>query len=96
MSWTEADDKEITECLDRLIAAQRELESQLYPIQVTINNTAKIQSRQVTSYNDKRERITTKVLPKDKWGAKMDIKYRLKIKDECISKTNELLGVEDG
>lgn len=94
MVWMESDDDELLKCYDKLIAAQRKLEAQIQPIQVIINNTAKIQSRQVTSYNDKLERITTKILPKDQWGQDMTDEYRLIIKDECISKTNELLGVE--
>ena len=78
-----------------MIKAKKELEAQLNPINVIINNTAKIQSRQVVSYSDKQEQVITEILPKDKWGDEMIDEDRLKIKDECISKTNELLGVED-
>jgi len=92
MSWTEEDDTELQEYYDRLIKAQKELQAQLRPIQIIISNTTKIQSREVISYSDKRERIVTKIIPKDQWGEDMTDKYRLKIKEECLSKTNELLG----
>lgn len=94
MSWTETDDKELQECYEKLIAAQKGLEAQIQPIKVIIANVTKITIRQVTSYNNKRKQITTKILPKDKWGEKMADEYRLKVKDECITKTNEILGVE--
>lgn len=92
MSWSETDDTELQTCLDRLLAEQKELESKLRPLGTIINNTKKIQSREYTSYNEKRERIITKIPPKDKWGADMTDVDRLQIKDECIAKTNELLG----
>ena len=96
MSWTEIDDKEIQECCDRLIEKQKELNPQIEALQVILNKTVEIQTREIVSYNDKKEKITTKVPPKDKWGEDMTDEYRLVIKDECISKTNELLGAEDG
>lgn len=97
MSWTEADDQEIQECCDRLIEKQKELNPQIQAVQVILNNTIQIQTREIISYNDKREQIITKTIPKDKWDKEMTDKYRLKIKDECITKTNELLGSkEDG
>lgn len=96
MSWSITDDEKIQECRDRLMIKYKELQSQLKPTEVIINNITQIQSRDVISYNDKREKITTKVIPKDKWNEDMTDKYRLKIKDECISRTNELLGEENG
>ena len=95
MSWTEIDDDQLQVCYNRLTTKQKELAVLLEPIQVIINNTVKIQSRTHTSYNDKREQITTIVLPKDRWGKDMTDEYRLIEKDRCISETNELLGVED-
>lgn len=95
MSWTETDDNEIQECLDRLLAEQKKMESKLRPIGTIINNTLKIQSREYTSYNEKRERIITKIPPKDQWGADMTDEIRLQIKNECITKTGELLGEID-
>jgi len=95
MSWTDKDDDEIQECLDRLFTKQKELELQLSPIGIIINNTKQIQSRNITSYTAKRERIITKITPKDKWNNDMKDVDRLKIKDECVSKTIELLGESD-
>lgn len=92
MSWTKTDDEELQECLDRLLVEQKELESKLRPIGTIINNARIIQSRESTSFNEKRERIITKILPKDKWGADMTDESRLQTKNECITKTNELLG----
>jgi len=97
MVWLESYDDELLECFDKLIAVQRSLEAQIRPIQVIINNVIKIQTRKVASYNDKRVQIITKVLPTDQWGTDMTDEDRIKIKDECITKTNELLGSdEDG
>lgn len=96
MSWTETDDNELEESYNRLSAAQKELESQMSPINITITNIAKIKTKQSISYNDKREIIIIKILPQDKWGNDMTDEYRLKIKDECIAKTIELLGESDG
>lgn len=95
MSWTETDDTELQECFDRLVEEEKELQSQLTSVGVLINNTREIQKREVISYTeDKAKRVTT-ILPKDKWGVDMTDEYRLTTKDECISKTNELLGVVD-
>ena len=95
MSWTETDDKELQECLDRLLAEQKELESKLRPIGIIINNTRIIQDGESTSYNKLRERVITKIPPKDMWGVDMTDEIRLQIKNECITKTNELLGELD-
>lgn len=95
MSWTETDDSELQEGLDRLTVKQKELQDMITSLQVLINNTTKIKTREATSYTNKRERIITKILPKDKWGEEMTDEYRLKVKDECITKTNELLGKPD-
>lgn len=93
MSWTETDDTELKECYDRLREKQRELEAQLKPIMVIVTNAAKIQTKDGTVYTDKP--LSKVILPKDKWGEDMTDEYRLKTKDECITKTNELLGVEN-
>lgn len=92
MTWTDDNDKEVQECLDRVLAEQKKLESKLRPIEIIINNTRRIQSKESTSYNKKRERIITKIPPKDKWGEIMADEIRLEIKNQCIAKTNELLG----
>ena len=92
MTWTDNNDKEVQECLNRLLVEQKELESKLRPIGIIINNTRIIQSREFTSFNEKREQIITKILPRDQWGNDMTDDIRLKIKNECIAKTNELLG----
>lgn len=95
MSWTETDDTELEESYDRLSAAQKELESQIRPINVIITNIVKIKSKQFTTYDSKREPIITKIIPKDKWGEDMTDEDRLQIKGECTAKTIELLGVPD-
>ena len=92
MSWTETDDAELEASYDRLSAAQKELESKISPINVIITNIAKIKSKQSISYNDQREQIITKIPPKDKWGDDMADETRLQTKNECITKTIELLG----
>ncbi len=92
MSWTDKDDSELQEYLDRLQTKQKEFQSQLNPIEIIINNIREIQSRNLTSYTEKRERIITKIPPKDKWGNNMKDTDRLQIKNECIAKTIELLG----
>lgn len=92
MSWTDNNDKELQKCLDRLLAEQKHFESKLRPIGTIINNIKKIQSKEYTSFNEKRERQITKILPKDKWGADMTDESRLRVKDECVSKTIEILG----
>ena len=96
MSWTETDDDELQECHNRLINAQKALEAQLIPIRVILDNTVKIQTITHASYNDKHQKIITKILPKDRWGKEMTDKNRLVIKEECISKTDALLGEADG
>jgi len=92
MSWSDTDDAELQECLDRLQTKQKELQSQLNPVEIIINNTRQIQSRNLTSYTEKRKRKITKILPKDKWNNDMKDTDRLRIKGECIVKTNKLLG----
>jgi len=94
MSWTETDDNEIQETYDKLIAAKKELTDQVALIQVILGNTATILTREIRSYDDKNQQVITPILPKDKWGEEMTDENRLIIKDECIAKTNELLGVE--
>jgi len=93
MSWTETDDEKLEEYYDRLREKQRELEAQLKSVMVIITNTVKIKTTYGTVDIDKNEK-GTKILPKDKWGEDMTDEYRLIIKDECITKTDELLGVE--
>jgi len=93
MLFGESDDIELQECFDRLVKKQKELQSQLSPIEILINNTREIQTRIVISYTDKKAKRETTIFPKDKWGDKMTDEYRLKTKNECILKTNELLGV---
>jgi len=95
MSWTETDDTELEAIYDRLREKQRGLEFALKEVMVIITNAVKIKTIQNLTVNTKHEQITTKILPKDKWGEDMTDEYRLKIKDECITKTNELLGVEN-
>jgi len=95
MVWTDTDDEELQECYDKLIKRQKELNPQMQAVQVIINNTAQIQTRRVISYNGKREQLVEKIKPKDKWGEDMTDEYRLQIKEECITKTNELLGTKD-
>jgi len=96
MSWTERDEYQLQQCYNRLINAQKALESQLIPIRVILDNTVKIQTITHVSYNDKHQKIITKILPKDRWGKEMTDKNRLVIKKECISKTDALLGEADG
>ena len=89
MSWSETDDIELQEYLDRLQAKQKELQAQLIPLGTIINNAKSIQTRILPSHVEGEESII--ILPKDKWGEEMTDEYRLKVKDECIAKTNELL-----
>ena len=89
MSWTEDDDTELQAYLDRLIDQQKELQSQLIPLAIIINNSKSIQTRTLPNIA-KEEYII--ILPKDKWGEIMTDEYRLQIKKECIDKTIELLG----
>ena len=95
MTWTDTDDAELQESLDRLYAKQKELQEQLSPLDIIINNSKQIQSRELTTFNEARERQITKISPKDKWGVDMTDDARLAIKEECISKTIELLGEPD-
>ena len=95
MSWSETDDIELQKYLDRLQNKQKELQLELTPIDIIINNAKQIQTRETKSYTDKREQKIIKILPKDKWGDEMTDEYRLKIKNECESKTIELLGDPD-
>ena len=92
MSWTETDDIELQESLDRLYSKQQELQSKLSPLEIIINNSKSIQTRTLPNIA-KEEYI--KIPPKDKWGDEMTDEYRLKVKDECIAKMNELLGEPD-
>jgi len=93
MAWAETDDTELQEYLDRLQDKQKELQSQLTPLGTIINNTKSIQTKTLPSYVKEEESII--ILPKDKWGEIMTDEYRLKVKDECIAKTIELLGEPD-
>ena len=98
MSWTEENDTEIQECLDRLQNKQKEIQPILNLIEISINNTRQIQTRTQISYTiEKGQRIQriTKLKPKDKWGDEMSDEYRLKVKNECLVKINELLGEPD-
>lgn len=95
MLWIDTDDAELQACLDRLLKQQKDLQSQLTPLGIIINNTKQIQTKEVTSFTQNREREITKILPKDKWGEDMADTVRLQIKNECIVKTNELLGEPD-
>ena len=97
MSWTETNDEEIQEYLDRLENKQKEIQPILNLVEIIINNTRKIQTRIQKSYTIEQgqriERIT-KLKPKDKWGDEMTDEYRLEVKAECLVKINELLGEE--
>ena len=92
MAWTETDDTELQESLDRLYSKQQELQSQLSPLVIIINNSKSIQTRTLPNIA---EEEYIKILPTDKWGDKMTDEYRLQIKNECIAKTIELLGEPD-
>lgn len=89
MVWSEKDDKDVQECLDKLIKKQVELQSQLTPLITIINNTKKIQTLEKVNYTTKNEII--KIKPKDQWGNEVTDADRLKTKNECIAKTSELL-----
>ena len=65
MAWTETDDIELQESLDRLYSKQQELQSQLSPLVIIINNTKQIQSREIKSYTQNREIKITKIIIKD-------------------------------
>lgn len=94
MSWSETDDTEIQENLDRLQDKQKELQVKLTPIGTIINNIKNIQTRISPSFVKEGEE-PIKILPKDKWGEDMTDTVRLQIKKECIDKTIELLGEPD-
>ena len=51
------------------------------------------QTRSINTKN--KEQKITKILPKDLWGETMTDDSRIKIKNECESKTIELLGEPD-
>ncbi len=93
MVWTEEDDLELQECLDRLQIHQKKLQDTLTPIGVIINNTKSIQTKILPSYTKNKEPLL--IPPKDKWGEIMTDENRLEIKNQCIVKTNELLGEPD-
>jgi len=97
VSWTETDDDDIQEYLDRLENKQKEIQPILHLVEIIINNTKRIQTRIQKSYAiEKGQRIQriTKLKPKDKWGDEMTDEYRLEVKNECLVKINELLGEE--
>lgn len=90
MIWTDSNDAEIQECLDRLVAEQKKHQEILTPLGVIITNLKSIQSR--VSISHIKNKKSTKILPQDKWGANIKDTERHKLKKECIDKTNELLG----
>lgn len=92
MSWSETDDIELQESLDRLYSKQKELQAQLTPLETIINNSKSIQTRTLPNIGEEEYII---ILPKDKWGDDMTDGYRLEVKDQCIAKTIELLGEPD-
>lgn len=95
MVWSENDDTEVQENLDRLLTEQKNLNSQLNPIEISINNFRRIQTKiQTTQITEKGKKIAqiTKIKPKDEWDNDMTDEDRLKDKDECVAKTIELLG----
>lgn len=87
MSWSETDDKDIQENLIKLQIKQKELQSQLNPINIIINNANQIQTRERPFHKTGGQ----KIIPKDKWGDDMTDEYRLRVKNEIITKTKELL-----
>ena len=95
MSWSETDDTELEASYNRLRVEQGELETKLKSVMVIITNAVAIKNKSGVIYNDNNIPEIGTILPKDKWGEDMTDEYRLKIKDECITKTNELLGVEN-
>lgn len=92
MVWTDSDDVELQKCLDKLLAEQKKYQEILSPLGVIINNVKSIQTRETTSYT-KNSKKSVKVFPKDKWGVKMKDTEKIKMKKECIDKTNKLLGI---
>lgn len=99
MEWGENDDNEVQENLDGLQAKQKELQLILNPIEITINNLIKIQTKTrfgaYTVVDNERIQEKIEIKPKDEWGDDMTDEARLKDKDECIAKTIELLGEPD-
>jgi len=98
MSWTDNDDKEVQENLDRLQDKQKEFQLITNPMEIIINNLRKIQTKTQISYtvvNGERIQQTKKIKPIDEWGDNMTDKDRLEDKSECIAKTIELLGASD-
>jgi len=95
MSWTDTDDDQLKESEDKLFEKQHELNAQLIPIRTILSNITQIESKESKFFNGEQKIEITKIKPKDKWGEDMTDEYRLKIKDECITKTNELLGVDN-
>lgn len=89
MVWTEQDDKDVQECLDKLVGKQLELQAQLTPLSIIINNTRNIQTVETIKYTTKNKMI--KIKPKDQWGNEITDEVRLKTKNECMEKTTELL-----
>ncbi len=94
MVWTEKDDEEAQDCLNRLLVEQKKHQDILTPLSVIINNVKGIQTREITSHT-KNSQKPVKIFPKDKWGIKMKDTDKLKLKKECIAKTIELLGEPD-
>lgn len=94
MSWTDDDDTKQQEYLDKLMVKQQELQDTINPIQAIINilrgNQTKVQISYVVEDGEKVE-SETKIIPKDKWGDDRTDEARLEIKDQCITKTDELL-----
>lgn len=92
MVWNESDNTILQECLDRLVAKQREFQLLLTPIDIILKNLKQIQIRETISFTDKKEQVIIKIKPKDRWGNQMNETDRQKIKNEIVTKTNELLG----
>lgn len=99
MVWGENDDIEVQENLDRLLIEQKNLQSKLNPIEITINNTRQIQTKTqfgaYTVVGNERIQEKIEIKPKDKWGEDMTDEIRLQTKNECMTKTIELLGEPD-
>lgn len=89
MGWTDKNDAELQDCYNKLRENEGKLQSQLGPIMLILNNITQIQTKKLIASKDNQ---VTKIIPKDLWGKDMTDEYRLKIKDECVKRTNELLG----
>lgn len=89
MVWTDKNDSELQDCYNKLKENEKKLQSQLEPIRLLLNNITQIQTGQWIASKD---RTVTKIIPKDLLGKDMTDEYRLKIKDECVKRTNKLLG----